>query len=133
MASRRRRTRSRGGDTARPDGQARRRRRDSPGFVSNRVLMLTVNEAVRLLEEGVASSRDIDDMFASCFGHAMGPLETADLIGLDTIVRTLDVLPRRCRATSSKRALSSDHGRQRAARKKERRGFLRLRGGGQGT
>lgn len=66
--------------------------RDSPGFVSNRVLMLTINEAVRVLQEGVAPARDVDDIFVNCFGHAMGPLETADLIGLDTIVRTLDIL-----------------------------------------
>jgi 3-hydroxybutyryl-CoA dehydrogenase len=65
---------------------------DSPGFVSNRVLMLTINEAAKLVESGVASVHDIDDIFRSCFGHPMGPLETADLIGVDTIVRTLDVL-----------------------------------------
>jgi 3-hydroxybutyryl-CoA dehydrogenase len=65
---------------------------DSPGFVSNRVLMLTVNEAVSLVQEQVASPANIDDLFRSCFGHAMGPLETADLIGLDTILRSLEVL-----------------------------------------
>ena len=107
---------------------------DSPGFVSNRVLMLTINEAVRLLEEGVASARDIDDIFASCFGHAMGPLETADLIGLDIIVRTLDVLADALPGEEVRNVFSpSHHGRQRAAREKERRGFLRLRGGGLGT
>lgn len=66
--------------------------RDSPGFVSNRVLMLTVNEAVGVLEDGVASAKDIDHIFTTCFGHKMGPLETADLIGLDTILNTLVVL-----------------------------------------
>lgn len=66
--------------------------RDSPGFVTNRVMMLTVNEAVRLLEEGVASPGDIDRLFRECFGHRMGPLETCDLIGLDTVKRSLDVL-----------------------------------------
>jgi 3-hydroxybutyryl-CoA dehydrogenase len=65
---------------------------DSPGFVSNRVLMLTINEAIYLLHEGVASARDIDKIFQSCFGHAMGPLETADLIGLDTILLSIEVL-----------------------------------------
>jgi len=65
---------------------------DSPGFVSNRVLMLTVNEAVFLLQEQVASAEDIDRIFRSCFGHKMGPLETADLIGLDTILFSLEVL-----------------------------------------
>lgn len=68
--------------------------KDSPGFVSNRVLMLTINEAVFLLHEGVASPSDIDAVFKSCFGHKMGPLETADLIGLDTILASLNVLVR---------------------------------------
>jgi 3-hydroxybutyryl-CoA dehydrogenase len=65
---------------------------DSPGFVSNRVLMLTVNEAVYLVHEGVASAADVDEVFRSCFGHQMGPLETADLIGLDTILYSIQVL-----------------------------------------
>lgn len=65
---------------------------DSPGFVSNRILMAVVNSAARLVEDGVASPSDVDEIFRSCFGHPMGPLETADLIGLDTIVRSLRVL-----------------------------------------
>lgn len=65
---------------------------DSPGFVSNRVLMLTINEAICTLEDGVASAASIDKVFKSCFNHRMGPLETADLIGLDTILNTLNVL-----------------------------------------
>jgi 3-hydroxybutyryl-CoA dehydrogenase len=65
---------------------------DSPGFVTNRVAMLTVNEAVCLLEEGVASAAEIDRLFVRCFGHRMGPLATADLIGLDTILYSLEVL-----------------------------------------
>lgn len=65
---------------------------DAPGFVSNRVLMLTVNEAIYLLQEQVASAQEIDQIFKSCFGHKMGPLETADLIGLDTILYSIEVL-----------------------------------------
>jgi 3-hydroxybutyryl-CoA dehydrogenase len=65
---------------------------DSPGFVSNRVLMLTINEAVNLVQEGVASAADVDRLFESCFGHRMGPLATADLIGLDTILYSIEVL-----------------------------------------
>jgi len=65
---------------------------DSPGFVSNRVLMLTVNEAIFLVHEGVSTAEQIDHLFKSCFGHKMGPLETADLIGLDTILYSLEVL-----------------------------------------
>ena len=65
---------------------------DMPGFVSNRVLMLTVNEAIFLLQDQVATAADIDKIFKGCFGHKMGPLETGDLIGLDTILYSLDVL-----------------------------------------
>src|SRR4029077_2662486 len=65
---------------------------DSPGFVSNRVLMLTINEATFLVQEQVAPVEDIDRIFRECFGHKMGPLETADLIGLDTILLSLEVL-----------------------------------------
>lgn len=65
---------------------------DSPGFVSNRVLMLTVNEAIWLLQDGVAEAKDIDAIFKGCIGHKMGPLETADMIGLDTILYSLQVL-----------------------------------------
>ncbi|MGW5248943.1 3-hydroxyacyl-CoA dehydrogenase family protein [Streptomyces sp. NPDC004129] len=65
---------------------------DSPGFVTNRVMMLTVNEAAYLVHEGVASAADTDRLFVECFGHTMGPLETADLIGLDTVLLSIEVL-----------------------------------------
>ncbi|MBY0278542.1 3-hydroxyacyl-CoA dehydrogenase family protein [Candidatus Binatia bacterium] len=65
---------------------------DSAGFVTNRVMMLTVNEAIELVQEGVASIEDVDRLFRTCFGHKMGPLETADLIGLDTVLFSLEVL-----------------------------------------
>ncbi|MEK7259355.1 MAG: 3-hydroxyacyl-CoA dehydrogenase NAD-binding domain-containing protein [Pseudomonadota bacterium] len=65
---------------------------DMPGFVSNRILMLTVNEAVFVVQDQVSTARDVDRIFKGCFGHKMGPLETADLIGLDTILFSLDVL-----------------------------------------
>jgi 3-hydroxybutyryl-CoA dehydrogenase len=65
---------------------------DAPGFVSNRVLMLTVNEAIFLVQDGVAPAEDVDRLFKSCFGHKMGPLETADLIGLDTILYSIEGL-----------------------------------------
>ena len=65
---------------------------DSPGFVSNRVLMLSINEAIFLLQEKVASASEVDRIFKTCFGHKMGPLETADLIGLDTILFSIEVL-----------------------------------------
>jgi len=65
---------------------------DYPGFVSNRVLMLTINEAVCLVHDGVAAADQVDHLFKTCFGHKMGPLETADLIGLDTILYSIEVL-----------------------------------------
>ncbi len=65
---------------------------DSPGFVTNRVMMLMVNEAMFLVHEGVSNVHDIDRLFKTCFGHKMGPLETADLIGLDTVLRSIEVI-----------------------------------------
>ncbi|KPD11755.1 3-hydroxyacyl-CoA dehydrogenase family protein [Phaeobacter sp. 11ANDIMAR09] len=65
---------------------------DSPGFVTNRVMMLMVNEAMFLVHEGVADVQGVDRLFKTCFGHKMGPLETADLIGLDTVKLSLDIL-----------------------------------------
>jgi 3-hydroxybutyryl-CoA dehydrogenase len=65
---------------------------DSSGFVTNRVLMLMINEAICLLHEGVADSATIDRLFKECIGHPMGPLETADLIGLDTVLLSLEVI-----------------------------------------
>ncbi|MER8069955.1 3-hydroxyacyl-CoA dehydrogenase family protein [Streptomyces sp. NPDC094034] len=66
--------------------------RDAPGFVTNRVLMLTLNEAAAVLGEGTADAETVDRVFQDCFGHPMGPLRTADLIGLDTVVDSLEVL-----------------------------------------
>ena len=65
---------------------------DMPGFVSNRISHLFMNEAMFVLQDQVASAEDIDSIFKKCFGHTMGPLETADLIGLDTVMHSLDVL-----------------------------------------
>lgn len=65
---------------------------DTPGFVSNRVLMLAINEAIHVVDAGTAPPADVDRVFRECFGHPMGPLETADLIGLDTVLLSLEVL-----------------------------------------
>jgi 3-hydroxybutyryl-CoA dehydrogenase len=65
---------------------------DSPGFVTNRVMMLTINEAIFMVQEQVSSVVEIDRLFKQCFGHKMGPLETADLIGLDTVLLSIEVL-----------------------------------------
>lgn len=68
---------------------------DAPGFVSNRILMLTINEAVKTVEASTASAADVDRIFVGCFGHPMGPLATADLIGLDTVLLSLESLQSR--------------------------------------
>lgn len=65
---------------------------DFPGFVSNRASHLFMNEAAWILQDGVATAEQIDNIFKKCFGHKMGPLETADLIGLDTVMHSIDVL-----------------------------------------
>jgi 3-hydroxybutyryl-CoA dehydrogenase len=65
---------------------------DMPGFVSNRISHLFMNEAAFVLQDQVTTAKNIDAIFKRCFGHKMGPLETADLIGLDTVMRSLDVL-----------------------------------------
>jgi 3-hydroxybutyryl-CoA dehydrogenase len=65
---------------------------DFPGFVSNRVLMPMINEAVFCLMEGVADAKGIDDVMKLGMNHPMGPLELADLIGLDVCLDILKVL-----------------------------------------
>jgi 3-hydroxybutyryl-CoA dehydrogenase len=65
---------------------------DFPGFVSNRILMPFINEAVWALHDGVAEPEAIDTIAKLGFNHPMGPLALADLIGLDTCVAILEVL-----------------------------------------
>ena len=65
---------------------------DFPGFVANRLSHLFMNEAAFLIQDKVALPKDVDMIFKKGYGHAMGPLETADLIGLDTVVDSLEVL-----------------------------------------
>jgi 3-hydroxybutyryl-CoA dehydrogenase len=65
---------------------------DFPGFVSNRILMPFINEAVWALQEGVAEAEAIDTIAKLGFAHPMGPLALADLIGLDTCVAIMEVL-----------------------------------------
>ncbi len=66
--------------------------KDFPGFVSNRISHLFMNEAAFVYQDQLATANEIDSIFKKCFGHTMGPLETADLIGLDTVMHSLDVL-----------------------------------------
>ncbi|WP_029734293.1 3-hydroxybutyryl-CoA dehydrogenase [Deferrisoma camini] len=65
---------------------------DSPGFVSNRILLPMINEAIFTLYEGVASPEAIDTVMKLGMNHPMGPLELADLIGLDVCLSIMEVL-----------------------------------------
>jgi 3-hydroxybutyryl-CoA dehydrogenase len=65
---------------------------DFPGFVSNRILMPFINEAVWALHDGVAEAEAIDTIARLGFAHPLGPLALADLIGLDTCIAIMDVL-----------------------------------------
>ncbi|MBA2334430.1 MAG: 3-hydroxybutyryl-CoA dehydrogenase [Blastocatellia bacterium] len=65
---------------------------DSPGFISNRVLMPMINESIFALQEGVASRESIDEIMKLGMNHPMGPLTLADFIGLDVCLAILNVL-----------------------------------------
>jgi 3-hydroxybutyryl-CoA dehydrogenase len=67
---------------------------DYPGFISNRILMPMINEAVYCLMEGVAAKEAIDEVMKLGMAHPMGPLTLADLIGLDTCLSIMEVLHR---------------------------------------
>ena len=66
--------------------------KDYPGFVSNRLLIPMINEAVYVFMEGIASAKNIDTVMKLGMNHPMGPLELADLIGLDTCLHVMEVL-----------------------------------------
>ncbi|MCX8014593.1 MAG: 3-hydroxybutyryl-CoA dehydrogenase [candidate division WOR-3 bacterium] len=67
---------------------------DSPGFVSNRILLPMINEAIYVLQEGIADKEAIDTVMKLGMNHPMGPLALADLIGLDICLDILNVLYR---------------------------------------
>lgn len=66
--------------------------KNSPGFIVNRLLLLQINEAVALLQEGIATKENIDQAMKLGLNHPMGPFALADFIGLDTCVSILDTL-----------------------------------------
>jgi 3-hydroxybutyryl-CoA dehydrogenase len=65
---------------------------DFPGFVSNRILMVMINEAVFTVYEGVAAAEAVDQVMKLGMNHPMGPLELADFIGLDTCLSIMEIL-----------------------------------------
>jgi 3-hydroxybutyryl-CoA dehydrogenase len=79
-------------DTARALGKSPVEVNDYPGFVSNRVLMPMINEAIFCVMEGVATAESIDTVMKLGMAHPMGPLALADFIGLDVCLAILDVL-----------------------------------------
>jgi methoxymalonate biosynthesis protein len=92
---------------------------DSTGFVINRLLHPLINTAAMLVQEGVASVEVVDRLLEGCLGHATGPLRTGDLIGLDNLVDSLEVLYRRRGDESCKpcdllleKVRAGDHGRK---------------------
>lgn len=68
--------------------------KDSPGFVSNRILCPMINEAVYALDEGIADAEGIDTVMKLGMAHPMGPLTLADLVGLDVVLFVMEVLQR---------------------------------------
>jgi 3-hydroxybutyryl-CoA dehydrogenase len=81
-------------ELARELGKEPAQARDFPGFVSNRILMPYINEAVYALQDGIAEAEAIDTIARLGFAHPLGPLALADLIGLDTCVSIMEVLHR---------------------------------------
>jgi methoxymalonate biosynthesis protein len=69
--------------------------RDSPGFVTSRLLHPMINTAARLVGDGVATAEEVDALMTGCLGHPTGPLRTADLIGLDNLADALTELAER--------------------------------------
>ena len=65
--------------------------KDTPGFLSNRLMIPFIYDAIRLVETGVEPA-DLDRVWTSGFKHALGPLATADLVGLDTLAQIGDAL-----------------------------------------
>jgi 3-hydroxybutyryl-CoA dehydrogenase len=81
-------------ETSRLMGKVPVEAKDSPGFISNRILCPMINEAIFALQEGVGTPEAIDTVMKLGMNHPMGPLTLADLIGLDTVLYVMDVLQR---------------------------------------
>lgn len=93
-------------------------RRDTQGFLTSRLIIALAVEAMRILDEGIADVEDINRACVLAFNHAMGPLDTVDLSGLDTVLRICDAMTEhygdRYRAPQSLRGLvnAGHHGRK---------------------
>lgn len=69
--------------------------RDAPGFVTSRLLHPMINDAARIVGQGIATAEAVDSLMQGCLGHPTGPLRTGDLIGLDNLVDSLSALHER--------------------------------------
>ena len=87
-------TRAAAGDFVRLIGKTAIHVKNSPGFAVNRVLVPMINEAIFVLQEGVASAAEIDEGMRLGCGHPIGPLALADLVGLDTLLSVMEVFQR---------------------------------------
>ena len=96
---------------------------DAPGFATSRLGVAIGLEAIRMLEEGVASAADIDRAMELGYNHPMGPLRLTDLVGLDVRIGIAEYLASTL-GPRSIRPASARHGRGGQARQKERAGFL---------
>jgi 3-hydroxybutyryl-CoA dehydrogenase len=67
-------------------------RKDSPGFITSRLIVGLMLEAMRIVEEGVGSAEDVNEACVLAFGHRMGPIDTADLSGLDTTLHVAEAM-----------------------------------------
>ena len=113
---------------ARREAWARRRSRstDSPGFASSRLGLVIGLEAMRMVEQGVASAADIDTAMKLGYGHPMGPLELTDLVGLDVRLGIAEYLTSAIGPSVHAAAGAARQGRRRQARQEDRRGLLSL-------
>jgi methoxymalonate biosynthesis protein len=98
--------------------------RDAPGFVTSRLLHPMINRAAQVVSDGTATAEEVDALMEGCLGHRTGPLRTADLIGLDNLVDSLDMLYERTRDESCRPcALLLDKVRDGVLGRKAGRGF----------
>ena len=97
--------------------------KDQAGFIVNALLFPYLNNAVRLLEQGVASRDDIDAAMKGGCGFPMGPFPLLDLVGLDTAWRSSTRCTTSPGSELRRRAVAAPHGHRRSARAQDRQGF----------
>jgi hypothetical protein len=117
-------------DLARRLGKDPIRVRTRPGFATSRLGVLVGLEAIRMLESGVASAKDIDKAMTLGYGFPMGPLELSDLVGLDVRLSIADHLGPRARTAVRSAGSPAGEGEEGRARQEDRQGLPRLEADG---